>query len=65
MNWKTRETLKEIRLWTTQVIVPVTLGIALYLKSHPEAEAKLEEGREKCKSELKSKLNSMAKVIKK
>lgn len=36
MNWKQINTSREVRLWITTVIVPMTLGIATIAATNPE-----------------------------
>lgn len=57
MTWKQVETSREIRLWITQVVIPV-LGIsAAYVAAVPEARekvvAKLAETKNRIKFKLK------------
>ena len=56
MTWKQVETSREIRLWITQVIVPV-LGIgAAYVAAVPEAREKVAAKFVETKNRIKFKL---------
>ena len=58
MTYKQLEASREARLWLTQIIAPVTLGVALVMSNPERREAiktKLKNGKDKITSKFQKK----------